>query len=231
MSAPAQLALRVPEDDGDGLANQVYRELREAICDFRLPPNQRLVQNGLADQLGISRTPVRDALLRLAQEGLVRPAPWRGGYLVSEFTPQGVLEIYEVRIALEPLAAEQAAGLHTRAEIAQLRDLNARIETEPVGPVSEHYELNKPFHAVVVRPCGNDILKRMLDQLWSMPSALRMYHHQVAGGEVISEMVAEHDAILEALEQGAGAVARRRVQSHLEGAKRQALEHFNGQGA
>ena len=80
------LHLTIDDASADGIAGSVYRELRAAICDFRLEPNQRLVQNNLADQLGISRTPVRDALMRLAQEGLVHPSPQRGGYLVSEFT-------------------------------------------------------------------------------------------------------------------------------------------------
>ena len=230
MSAPDRIELRLPEGDRDGLANQVYRELREAICDYRLPPHGRLVQNALADQLGISRTPVRDALLRLSQEGLVRPAPWRGGYLVSEFTPEEVLQIYEVRMALEPLAAEQAAGRHTRAQIAELRDVNAVIADEGSGSVAEHFVPNQRFHALVVEPCGNEILKRMLDQLWSMPSSLRMYHHQVVSKEAVARMVDEHEGIVAALETGDGPLARGRVQVHLEGAQRAALDHFERHG-
>ena len=225
------LDLRIPAGHGDGLANQVYRELREAICDYRLPPNQRLVQNSLADELGISRTPVRDALLRLAQEGLVRPAPWRGGYLVSEFTPQEVLEIYEVRMALEPVAAEQAAGRHTRAQIGELRDINAGIADDAAGGVSEHYARNQRFHALVVQPSENHILKRMLAQLWSMPSALRMYHHQAVTSEAVEQMVSEHEAIVAALESGDGQLTRRRVEGHLEAAQRAALDHFESQAA
>lgn len=226
-----RLELRATPDGEGGLANQVYRELREAICDFRLEPNQRLVQNALADELGISRTPVRDALLRLSQEGLVHPAPWRGGYLVAEFTPHEVIEIYDVRMALEPLAAEQAAGRHTRAQLAELHDVSARIADEPVSSVTEHYQLNQRFHALVVEPCGNDILRRMLDQLWSMPSSLRMYFHQVSTGAPIAQMVAEHDAIVGALERGDAALVNRRVREHLEGARREALEHFGNQAA
>jgi DNA-binding GntR family transcriptional regulator len=219
--------LRLLDGAGEGLAQQVYRELREAICDYRLAPNQRLVQNALADQLGISRTPVRDALLRLLQEGLVRPAPWRGGFLVSEFTPHEVLEIYDVRIALEPLAAQQAAGRHSRTQIAELEDLNARISSEPGGSLSEHYALNHAFHSLVIEPCGNAILKRMLDQLWSMPSALRMYHQQVLAEAAISQMVEEHAGIVAALAEGDATLVRERLLAHLQGARSTALDTFD----
>lgn len=225
------LQLRIDDGSPDGLANHVYRELREAICDYRLAPNQRLVQNALADQLGISRTPVRDALLRLLQEGLVRPAPWRGGFLVSEFTAHEVLEIYDVRIALEPLAGQQAAGRHTRAQIAELQDLNARIARAPGRSIAEHYALNHAFHALVVVPCENAILKRMLDQLWSMPSSLRMYHQQVLAESAIAQMVAEHDGIVEALAAGDRELVRLRLLAHLEAAKQGALETFDPQAS
>lgn len=224
---PPAIDLRVIEASADGLANQVYRELREAICDYRLAPNQRLVQNALADQLGISRTPVRDALLRLLQEGLVRPAPWRGGFIVSEFTPHEVLEIYDVRIALEPLAAGRATGRHSRAQLAELEDLNARIASEPGGSITEHYELNHAFHALVVKPSENEILKRMLDQLWSMPSSLRMYHKQVLADSAITQSVSEHAGIIEALASGDPQLVHDRLLAHLEAAKQVALETFD----
>ena len=133
----AGLNLRMPETHTGGLSTQVYQELREAICDQRIRPNQRLVQNALADQLGISRTPVRDALSRLVQEGLVYPAPARGGFIVKEFTPHEVLEIYDVRLAMEPFGARQATGAHTRAQIAEMRDVNSEIESSSLDSVSE----------------------------------------------------------------------------------------------
>ncbi len=225
--------LRLDENDHSGaaLAERVYDELRAAICDYRLAPNQRLVQKALAAQLGISRTPVRDALLRLSQEGLVRTTPWRGGYLVTEFTEHEVIQIYEVRLALEPIAAELAAGTHSAVQIARLRETNGSIAGAPADAVAEHYELNRAFHAAVVEPADNAILRRMLDQLWSMPSSLRMYYHQVATGDSVQAMAAEHAAIIEALELGDGTLARQRVHAHISGARQDALEHFRADAA
>jgi DNA-binding GntR family transcriptional regulator len=214
---------------GQALAEAVYRELREAICDSRLEANVRLVQNALADQLGISRTPVRDALLRLAQEGLVQALPWRGGYAVSEFTAREVFDIYDVRMALEPVAAAHAAGHHTRAQLTALRELNERIAEEPESSVAEHYQLNQAFHAAIVEPCPNDILKRMLDQLWSMPSALRLYYRQVSGGP-IAQTVDEHAQIIEALAGGAPETVDAAVRTHIEHARSATLANFDAAG-
>jgi DNA-binding GntR family transcriptional regulator len=221
----ADLNLRTPDSHSGGLSAQVYQELREAICDCRIPPNQRLVQNALADQLGISRTPVRDALSRLVQEGLVYPAPVRGGFIVKEFTPHAVLEIYDVRLALEPVAARSATGNHSGAEIAEMRDLNEAIEISSLESVSEQYALNERFHGLLIQPCGNEIMKRMLAQLWQLPSSLRMYHFQ-ASDEEHEITVVEHAGIIEALESGTADVVVERVEEHIVGAKQTALDHF-----
>lgn len=219
------LRLRRPDPSAGKLAMQVYEELRGAICDYRIPPNERLVQNALAEQLGISRTPVREALSQLAQEGLVYPAPVRGGFIVAEFTPQEVIEIYEVRLALEPLAARQAAGRHSRAQLAELRDVNASIAESDHASVEDQYRLNQRFHELVVDPSPNHILKRMLTQLWQMPSSLRMYHMQT-GEDEQRLTVRQHAGIIEALESGDADLVEERVYEHIAGAQRLALEHF-----
>lgn len=215
------------EDGDEALAERVYRALREAICDFRLPPNGRLVQNALADHLGISRTPVRDSLLRLAQEGLVRALPWRGGYVVSEFTAREVLDIYDVRLPLELLGTREAVGRHTPTQIAMLRELNAQLKAGAAGPVSDEYRLNLDLHSEIIAPSENVILKRMVRQLWTMPSSLRMYHLQVNVGERVDQMAGEHDGIIDALEARDVELTVARLQAHIEGAKRHALEYLD----
>jgi DNA-binding GntR family transcriptional regulator len=219
------LELRLDAPATEDLAQSVYRELRAAICDFRLQPNQRLVQNALADELGISRTPVRDALLRLAQEGLVQPAPQRGGYLVSEFTAREVLDIYDVRLALEPDTAAEVAGRHGAVALATLRELNAKIDSQPATGIAGTFELNRDFHALVVEPSDNVIIRQMLGQLWSMPSALRMYHLQMLDGHDSRQMVEEHETIVAALENGDPRAVRDAVASHIEMARADAVQH------
>jgi len=215
----------MPESHSGGLSEQVYDELREAICDGRIPSNRRLVQNALADQLGISRTPVRDALSRLVQEGLVYPAPVRGGFIVKEFTPHDVLEIYDVRLAMEPFAARRATGLHSGAQIAEMRDINAEIESSSLDSIVEQYALNERFHELVIEPCGNAILKRMLAQLWQMSSSRRMYHFQASATEHAVTVV-EHAGIIASLESGDPKAVVAGIEAHILGAKQIALAHF-----
>lgn len=223
-------SLSRPDPLRGNLADQVYAELRSAICDFRIPPNRRLVQNDLAAEFDISRTPVRDALIQLYQEGLVRPLPDRGGFLVTEFTAGEVLGIYEVRRALEPRAAGQAAGRHAITEVAELRQVNHDLgdPSRRTGGRDE-YELNRRFHQVVVGPCQNEILKATLDRLWSMPSSLRMYNRQV--GSLSTELIVrEHDQIVDALVDGDPEVVIRLVSEHIDGARNQALKQLERPG-
>ncbi len=165
-------------------------------------------------------------MIQLYQEGLIRPLPDRGGFIVTEFTASEVLGIYEVRRALEPLAAGQAAGRHSITEVAVLRQVNhdlvepSRRAGEPDG-----YELNRRFHQVVVGPCQNEILKATLDRLWSMPSSLRMYNRQV-GSQSTELIVQEHDQIVDALVDGDPEVVVRLVGEHIDGARDQALEQL-----
>ncbi len=223
--------LEITISSRDGLAESVYRELRSAICEGRIPAGERLVQNSLADQLDISRTPVRDALLRLSQEGLVEPSPVRGGYLVSEFTEREVFDVYDIRLALEPAAAESATGRHSPSQIAGLREVNDRLRalSNYAGP--EGFELNRRFHDRVVAPCENHIRRRLLDQLWNMPVALRMYQLHMVSAQEWDVMLGEHEAIIKALEEGNPDAVRATVAEHIRISRADALEHIEERGS
>ena len=222
--------LEITISSRDGLAESVYRELRSAICEGRIPAGERLVQNTLADQLGISRAPVRDALLRLSQEGLVEPSPVRGGYLVSGFTEREVFDIYDIRLALEPAAAESATGRHTPSQVAELREINDRLRAETDYSSAESFELNRRFHDLVIAPCENRIRRRLLEQLWSMPIALRMYQLHMSSAQEWGVMLDEHEAIIKALEEGNSDAVRATVAEHIRISRADALEHVDDGG-
>jgi DNA-binding GntR family transcriptional regulator len=220
-----KLDLHLPLGDAaeDGpLVEAVYRTIRDAICDGRLEPNRKLAQIPLAEHLGISRTPVRDALQRLAQEGLVRTVSWRG-FVVSEFSAREVLGVYEVRVALEPLAVGQAVGGHTRMQLAQLVDYCDETDRTPVEDVARLYDLNYRFHAQLVAPAGNGVLVRLLDQLWQMPASLRVFHAQASSGIALKESGPEHRGIVAALERGDRDAAVRLTRAHIELAQQQTV--------
>ena len=201
---------------GATLADVAYRTLRDAICSGRIAPNERLAQNTLADQLGISRTPVRDALLRLAQEGLVHSVSWRG-YIVNEFTPREIIDIYDVRLPLELVGLERAFGRHTARDIAELHEINDAIGAGGTS-VEELFELNYRFHTALVAPPGNPVLLRLLEQLWQMPVSLRMFYTQNAADSGAG-MAAEHARILEALEAGDRPRVLAEARAHIERAR------------
>src|SRR5882762_7069209 len=180
---------RAQAQGGATLADVAYRTLRDAICSGRIAPHERLAQNSLADQLGISRTPVRDALLRLAQEGLVHSVSWRG-YIVNEFTPREIIDIYDARLPLELAGLERAFGRHTARDIAELHDINDAISAGGTS-VEQLFELNYRFHTALVAPSENPILLRLLEQLWQMPVSLRMFYTQYAA-DTGQGMAAEH---------------------------------------
>ena len=211
------------------LVDSVYRVLRDAICEGRLEPNHKLAQIPLAEQLGISRTPVRDALQRLAQEGLVRALSWRG-FVVSEFSVRDAVDIYEVRLALEPLAARKAVGLHSRAQIAELLDNCDQMEEIAEAEIGEVYELNHRFHAGVIKPCENQVLVRTLDQLWQMPASLRMFHAQAVHSHALEKTALEHRGIMDALVDGDGALVEELVRTHIANARDETVVALDSQG-
>lgn len=102
------------------LVDEAARALREAILDGRLRPGQRLLQDRLAEMLGVSRTPIREALQRLEREGLVRSVG-RQGMVVAQLAAQDIEEIYDVREVLEGLAARLAASRISQAQLNTLR--------------------------------------------------------------------------------------------------------------
>ena len=216
--------LEITISSREGLAESVYRELRAAICEGRIPAGERLVQNSLADQLGISRTPVRDALLRLAQEGLVEPSPVRGGYLVSDFTGRDILDIYDIRLALEPAAAASATGRHSASTLAELNEINEELRSTTAYTSKEGYDLNWRFHDVLIAPCENRIRRRLLDQLWSMPIALRMYQMNVVDADEWNTMLGEHDTIIKAVGEGDPEAVRATVAEHIRVSRADALQ-------
>lgn len=216
------IELRARANGDEPLVDVVYATLRDAICDGRLAPNQKLPQIPLADHLGISRTPVRDALQRLAQEGLVRAVSFRG-FVVSEFSAREVLDVYQVRLALEPLAIEEAFPNYSRMDVAKLGDLCDQMDSTAEEQLAELYRINGEFHQTLTEPCPNRVAVRLLNQLWQSPSSLRMFHAQASSGAAMRESGIEHRAILEAIEGGDRKLTSRRVKDHIRRAESETI--------
>jgi DNA-binding GntR family transcriptional regulator len=163
--------------DSEPLSEQVYRVLRDAICDGVFSDHAHLVQNQLAEQLQVSRTPVRDALLRLAQENLVRAVGARG-YIVHALSERDLLDIYEVRLTLEIQGAVLALPHFDAADIRRLEAINDNIN-DPDYKETDSYELNREFHIAVLEPCPNRLIVKILGDMWGLPVSRRIFRRQL----------------------------------------------------
>ena len=182
---------------GEPVAETVYRQVRDAIVDGAYPADSQLVQERIADGLGVSRTPVREALSRLAVEGLVTWVP-RSGYTVNGLTDTEITDVFEVRQSLEVLALRHACGQLGRTHAARVRVLiSEMVEADPTDAAAQ-FELNRRFHQAMIEPCRNRYLLGLLDQLWSNPVSRRITSSYIHDARNVDRMVGEHEQILQA---------------------------------
>jgi len=206
------------------LADSVYEALKEGVMDQGLPPGARLNIDGLAAELGVSPTPVREALARLSAEGLVKSMPFRGYAVMPLLTPRGFANLMHVRRLIETDAARQAAP---RIILAQLRAMERALEelaaSRPQArfmSFREYLHHDQVFHELLVEAADNDVLFETYRSLNVHAQLARLYH---ARGEVSSaSTAAEHDAILRGLEARDPDAAARAVVVHLDASERRA---------
>jgi DNA-binding GntR family transcriptional regulator len=206
------------------LADSVYEALKERVMDQGLSPGARLNIDGLAGELGVSPTPVREALARLSAEGLVKSMPFRGYAVMPLLTPRGFANLMHVRRLIEIDAARQAAS---RVILAQLRAMERELQelaaSRPQArfmSFREYLHHDQVFHELLIEAADNDVLFDTYRSLNVHAQLARLYH---ARGEVSSESTAaEHDAIFRALEARDPDAAARAVAAHLEASERRA---------
>lgn len=156
-----------PVDRDETLAEKVYRRLRGALVGGRLMPGQKLVHRQLAAELGVSPTPVREALLRLVSEGAL-DLDARGISWVPRLSPDRYAEIMDLRVELEGRAAARAALLATPEEIATLRAIHERLmEGRRAQDGSIVLAENERFHFGVIAVARMPVLQRVVEHLWT----------------------------------------------------------------
>lgn len=198
----------------------VYRALLDALRAGVYRPGDRLREEDVAARLGVSRTPVREALGRLAGKGLVEPAGGRG-LVVRNLTTAEVLELYAMREFLEGAAASLAARHRADAEIDALSELQERLAAVD-RPSVELARLNTLFHAAVVRAARNRYLRQALSELQDAiallgPTTLSLERR--AG-----EAHGEHEAIVAAIRLGDSRTAEEAARGHIRTALRARLK-------
>ena len=195
------------------LAEQVYQHLRQQILANAYPSNAALPEKTLASQLNVSRVPVREALHRLAADGLVTLRPRQGAF-VSSLSPRQFLDAYRVREALEELAIKLALPNLTAVDLDELRRLQDDMRRHAAADDADaFFAANHAFHALFVERSQNDYLKAiyfpLLDQMRRhISSSLGL-----RGGLVRS--IDEHQAILGAIQAGDADEAARLLREHI----------------
>lgn len=191
------------------LSGLAYRAVSEMIRDRRLRGGETIVEQRLAEALGVSRTPLREALQRLEGEGLVVKAPNRS-FVVRHVELAEYLQSLKVREILEPEAAALAAG---RIPLARLRALRAEAVELNAAPAhtDAHWTSDDAVHRVLAEHCGNKVMARLIE---SLRITTRLFEIAWLSDRVGPDS-SEHIAILNALIDGDARAARRAVQAHI----------------
>lgn len=203
----------------DSVADLAYERIRGLVLGDELTPGARLGQVELAERLGISRTPVREALRRLAGEGLVDFHSNRG-YRVADLGLDAVLRRLEVRTIVEPGIARLAARRRTQDDMERMREAIAR-ERRARGGISAH-DASRDFHIALARAAGNDELLRVLESLWLVEVGRRLLSRRSASSDWQAEDITEHQEISAAVAEGRADDAERLMAEHV----RRAVHHW-----
>jgi DNA-binding GntR family transcriptional regulator len=193
-----------------------YTRVRELILSGELEPGAVINQAILARQIGISTTPLREALKRLKQQGLVELDAHREAR-VTPLDPEEARDLLEVRRALDPLAASLAADRRTKQDVAEMRAALEGLEALASNPTVQQLVAHRRFHAAIYRASHNALLAETLDGLWDTADRYRRHGLQVErSAEEIATKANEHTLLFEAIVEGDGATAADVMRAHIQ---------------
>lgn len=196
------------------LRDVVFQTLRQAILRGELKPGERLMEIHLAQKLGVSRTPVREAIRKLELEGLVLMIP-RKGAVVAEITVSDLEDVLEVRMALEELAVKNACRKITEEQLAQVRRLSEEFRRTVSGSdVTACAQADMAFHDAIYEATGNNRLMQILNNLREQMYRYRMEYLKDRDSHHF--LVQEHEEIVRGLEERDEERALRATASHID---------------
>jgi DNA-binding GntR family transcriptional regulator len=214
LAAPIRVAL-APLDDTSTFKDRAYASLKDVIVSldiYEQTDEVRLDERRLAQDLGISRTPVREAMAQLEREGFVRSVPRRGIYVVRK-SKKEVIEMITAWAALESMAARLITMTASDEEIGQLRRMFAKFENGTLhARLDEYSEVNIEFHQSIIRMSGNGVLIDLAENLFTH---MRMIRRKTIGeSDRADRSIRDHLNIIEALEARDTARAEELVRTH-----------------
>ena len=220
---PAESIVRLRPLKHVNLTERVYEVLKDRILSQEIEVGTRPRDEDLATQLGVSRTPVREALMRLDREGLVEIFP-RSGTRVRTFTEEDIEHIFDVRMALESLAARKAADRVQERQLIQLREMYQRGERAlKEGDTAPALELDRYMHRLIIEASGNRKLQELMNTVNDFVTLFRNLGARTPEHRGFTYGQGE---IVRALERRDGERAARALSKHIEVAKQQLFRDF-----
>lgn len=205
---------------------KAYKALKAAIMEMDIyshPDEIRLEERQLSEKLGVSRTPIREAMTLLEQEGFVRSVPRRGIFVVRK-TKQEIIEMITVWAALESMAARLACEHASEADIRLLREnVKAFANRNPEEFVSEYSEANLAFHKLIIRMSGCRLIAETTESLFPHMRGVRKV--TIGQDHRAQRSIVDHTRIVEAIEKRDADLAERLVREHTMGLARHVAEH------
>lgn len=209
------------------LGDQVYTVIWNQIASHQLQPGDKISDLRISQDLGVSRTPVREALYRLAQDGIVR-AESRRGFFVTSFSSADVGEIYDIRTALEVLAVRLALRNISAAELAtarqELDEARLLFEQGAAAAGKRWLKVDREFHLLLARTASNRRLDALLSGLQAQIAVFQVYGTHIRQINLLA--IDHHQTILQALAERDGATAERAMERHIQEVKQLMLAEF-----
>ena len=202
------------------LKNQVYRELKDRLITCKYMPGTVINESQLAAELSLSRTPIREALYRLEQDGLVQIMP-KKGILVTDITIQDVLFVFQARVEVEPLALQMSAPFLARQDLEDLLEIFREDEPD----LEKAFWQDMEMHAYLVDHCGNPFIIDMMQKVFARSCRISIASNQTS--QKIGNARMEHTEILRLLLAGSYGDAAAKMRQHLENCKNYSLNFFN----
>ncbi|MBL8550305.1 MAG: GntR family transcriptional regulator [Hyphomonadaceae bacterium] len=204
--------------------DKAYRTIRDGIMRGAYPQGAHMTAQDLASAIGLSRTPIREAMRRLHAEGLIQIIPNRGAF-VSQWSQVEIEGMYDLRVLLEGFAAECAARHATEEQIAELRHLAVemrRLVRKEPAPLDQVAQNNDRFHKTILRASGNPRLGDLLSSIVEMPLVLSTFRRYSA--EELRRSADQHVELVSAIEMRDPAWARSVMAAHILSARRTLLQ-------
>ncbi len=219
MEEPRLVPIRL--DNYKPLREMVFESMREAIIQGRLKPGERLMEIQLADEMGVSRTPIREAIRKLELEGFVVMVPRKGAF-VAGISVKDIVDVFEVRAALEALAAGLAAERITPDELEELeRSLVAISEVSTKDDIDAMVETDTNFHELIYRASRNERLFQIVIHLKEQIQRFRTTSLSQPGRS--KDALEEHRKMVEAISDRNVEVAQNLAREHIENAEQSML--------